>query len=445
VNKVNIDRMIKVAVVGAGWAGLAAAVYAVQAGHDVTVFEMAGQLGGRARTVHLPEGSRVDNGQHILIGAYAHTLRLMQTLGVDLHAAFDRRPLTMVNPQGQGLRMKKGHPAWAFVRAVCSNHDWTVAERWALCAIAARWRMRGFRCTPQQTVADLTCTLPSKLRDDFIDPLCIAALNTPATEASGTLFLRVLKDSMLSGPGACDLLLPKKGLGALLPEPAQRWLVAQGATVQTHQRVQALQAVPAGNGATRWQVDTSSETNRPSAYDHVVLACTANEAARLTSQINAEWSAGAAALHYEPIITVTLHCPGTQLPEPMLALSSDTDKRPAQFVFDLGQLGGVPGELSFVISGAAPWVERGVEATEKAVMHQALSALQPFLVAPPTHQRSLTEKRATFRCTPGLQRPASMIAPGLWAAADYVQGPYPATLEGAVRCAFNVVRQWPAH
>jgi hydroxysqualene dehydroxylase len=433
---------MQVAVVGAGWAGLAAAVHARLAGHDVAVFEMAGSLGGRARTVHLPEGPRVDNGQHILIGAYTHTLGLMQTLGVNLDTAFDRRPLTMVNPQGQGLRLKKGHPASAFLFAVWSNRSWTVLERWALCAVAARWALQGFRCPPQQTVADLTRTLPCTLRNDFIDPLCIAALNTPAVEASGVVFLRVLKDALLSGPGASDLLLPKKGLGALLPEPAQRWLQGNGVLVHTHQRVQALRAVRANSGATSWQVETSSDVNSPNTYDQVVLACTANEASRLTSEINADWSASAAALRYEPIITVTLQCPGTRLPEPMLSLVSDTIDQPAQFVFDLGQLGGTMGELSFVISGAAPWVERGVATTEAAVLNQAKNALKSFLVEAPVLVRCLTEKRATFRCTPGLQRPASSIAPGLWAAADYVQGPYPATLEGAVRSAVEVVQQW---
>jgi squalene-associated FAD-dependent desaturase len=433
---------MKVAVIGAGWAGLAAAVHARQAGHDVTVLEMAGSLGGRARTVHLPEGPRVDNGQHILIGAYTHTLSLMQTLGVDLTDSFDRRPLAMVNAQGQGLRLKKGHPVWAFGRAVWSNPDWTVAERWALCAIAVRWRLSGFRCPPQQTVADLTRTLPSTLREDFIDPLCVAALNTPASQASGIVFLRVLKDALLSGPGASDLLLPRKGLGSLLPEPAQRWLDAHGATVHTHQRVQWLRAVSAPSGATGWQVATTSAPESPVVYDHVVLACTANEAARLTSEINADWSASAAALRYEPIITVTLHCLGTRLPEPMLALTSDSTERPAQFVFDLGQLGGLDGALSFVISGAAPWVQRGTAATEAAVLRQAQTALKSLLVAPPVLQHCLTEKRATFACTPGLRRPPASIAPGLWAAADYVQGPYPATLEGAVRSAVDVVHQW---
>jgi len=84
-----------------------------------------------------------------------------------------------------------------------------------------------------------------------------------------------------------------------------------------------------------------------------------------------------------------------------------------------------------VISGAAPWVARGLEATGAAVLAQAQAALA--WRSPPTLLRCLAEKRATFACTPGLQRPGTAVAPGLWAAGDYVDGPYPATLEGAVR------------
>jgi len=116
--------------------------------------------------------------------------------------------------------------------------------------------------------------------------------------------------------------------------------------------------------------------------------------------------------------------------EPMLALAAD-DAAPAQFVFDRGRLGGAPGVLAFVISGAMPWVQRGARATLDAVLLQARAALgekTEFL-----ELRSYTEKRATFRCTPALARPPSVIQDGLLAAADYVDGPYPATLEGAVR------------
>jgi predicted NAD/FAD-binding protein len=90
----------KIAVIGAGWAGLAAAITAVQAGHQVTLFEASRQWGGRARSLPLTHNGRsttLDNGQHILIGAYQQTLALMRTVGVDLEAALWRMPLNSVS------------------------------------------------------------------------------------------------------------------------------------------------------------------------------------------------------------------------------------------------------------------------------------------------------------------------------------------------------------
>jgi len=116
----------------------------------------------------------------------------------------------------------------------------------------------------------------------------------------------------------------------------------------------------------------------------------------------------------------------------MLALHSD-ELSPAQFVFDRGQLGGPAGLLAFVISGAQPWVDQGLDATTQATLAQARSTLGAHLHEPLRVVHTIAEKRATFRCLPGLQRPAMRIAPGLLAAGDHVDGPYPATLEGAVR------------
>jgi predicted NAD/FAD-binding protein len=92
---------MRVAVIGAGWAGLAAAVRATEYGCRVALFEMAAGLGGRARSVaHGPE--TLDNGQHILIGAYRQTLALMHTLGVNVDAVLLRQPLTLRYPDGRG-------------------------------------------------------------------------------------------------------------------------------------------------------------------------------------------------------------------------------------------------------------------------------------------------------------------------------------------------------
>jgi squalene-associated FAD-dependent desaturase len=416
------------AVVGAGWAGLAGAVEAVSAGHAVTVYEMAPQAGGRARDVpHEPNDITLDNGQHILIGAYAETLRLMRTVGVNEAEVLLRTPLRIGDAAGRGLYLRGGAAVPAFAAAVLRRAGWTGSDKLSLLAAAVAWRLRGFRCDPALDVAQLTRSLTPAVRAELIDPLCVAALNTPASQASATVFLRVLRDALFAGPGSADLLLPRVGLSALFPQPALRWLAQAGATVHLSRRVQAI--ARDGRG---WRIDGER-------HDRVLLATPPGEAARLVAPTDAPWAERAAALAYEPIVTVYARAAGTRLPEAMLALREGPDA-PAQFVFDRGRLGGETGLLAFVISGAAAWVERGAEATTRATLAQAARELAPLLRGPLEPVRTLTEKRATFRCTPGLRRAPMQIAPGLHAVGDHVDGPYPATLEGAVRSAVQAVR-----
>ena len=408
-----------VAIVGAGWAGIAAASECVRRGHRVTLFEMGARAGGRARDVHTSAGT-LDNGQHICIGAYVETLRLLERLGISERDAFVRLPLTLVDPSGRGLRLRRGAAAPAFVRAVLGRRGWPVGDRLALLAAAAGWWRHQFRCDADWTVARLAAALPRSVREGLIDPLCVAALNTPAAQASASVFLRVLRDALASGPGSADLLLPRVGLGSLLPEPALEALRREGAVVRLGTRV-----VDVGADGDRWRVDSSR-------FDRVILAASTRESARLASPHDSGWARSAAALRQEPIVTVYAQARGARLAEPMLLLHSN-GRSPAQFVFDRGQLGGPAGLLAFVVSGASAWVERGTDALEQAVLGQAGESLGGSLPEPLRVVQTIVEKRATFACTPDSVRPPMRIVPGLLAAGDYVSGPYPATLEGAVR------------
>ena len=416
----------KVAVVGAGWAGLAAAVEATRLGGAVTLFEMARQPGGRARSVDAA-GQLLDNGQHICVGAYRETLRLMADLGVAEADAFVRSPLRLNDPQGIGLQLRSGSALPAFALAVLRHNGWSAWDKSALLKAAASWMLGGFRCDAADTVSALTAGLPAAVRAGLIDPLCIAALNTAATQASAQVFLRILRDALFSGSGSADLLLPRIPLGDALPAPAMRWLRQRDADIRLACRIEGLSALRGG-----WSVDGAM-------YERVILATSAPEAARLTRAAAPGWSRSAAALRHEPIITLYLGSAGTALPAAMLSLRAGADC-PAQFVFDRGQLGGPPGTLAFVISGAQTWVERGRRATLDATLQQAESALGPYLGEPLREIAVWTEKRATFICTPGLRRPPLRIAAGLHAAGDYVDGPYPATLEAAVRSGLAAAR-----
>ncbi len=405
----------KTAVIGAGWAGLACAVEATRLGHAVTLFEAAHMPGGRARRVDNMHGLALDNGQHILIGAYTATLQLMRDVGVDVEGVLLRLPLSLRFADGGGLKLPRLPAPLDLLAGIFTARGWTWRDKSSLLRTAIGWRLSGFRCAGGTTVADLCAGLTPRVMRELIEPLCVSALNTPVAQSSGEVFLRVLKDALFSGSGGADLLLPRADLGALLPDAAIRWLTRQGATVRIGTRVRAI-----ASEAGQWLVDGD-------AFDQVVLACAPWDAARLVraSGLPAErWCETTEALRFEAIATVYVRGAGP-LAEPMLALRSHPATAPAQFVFDRSQLGGLQGVLAMVVSAN----EASREVLEEKVIAQAAAQLgQSNLQLVQT----VVEKRATFACTPGLVRPSSSIAPGLQACGDYIEGPYPATLEGAV-------------
>ena len=417
---------MKVAIVGAGWAGCAAAVEATRRGHNVTIFEASRTAGGRARRVMATLNGlpiALDNGQHILIGAYAETLRLMQEVGVDEAASFLRLPLTMRFPDGSGLKLPDWPAPLDAVAGILTAGGWSWADKLSLLRVALGWRLDGFTCPPGQSVSDLCRSLAPGPMALLIEPLCVSALNTPPERACGQVFLRVMRDALFAQSGGSNLLLPRADLSALLPDAALAWLAVHDGAQRLGVRVQSLS--PAGPG---WAVD--SET-----FDRVLLACPPAEAARLVqgSGVAADaWLAQARGLAHEALTTVYVSCAGARLTQPMLALHA-SEGEPAQFVFDRGQLGGPAGLLAFVVSAST-----GDSATlTRQVLGQAARQLGLADVQP---VQTIVEKRATFACTPGLQRPAQQVADGLLACGDYITGPYPATLEGAVRSGLEAAR-----
>lgn len=428
--RLSVATRRRVAVIGAGWAGLAAAVEATAAQLDVTVFDMARHAGGRARGVDLTPALTLDNGQHILIGAYRETLALMTRVGVEPAQVLRRLPLELRYPDGAGLKVARGPVLWGFGLGVLRATGWSWRDRLGLLRTAFGWWRQGMRNPGVDTVRELCTLLPRRVVDQMIDPLCVAALNTPADQASATVFLRVLGDALFGESGSSDLLLPRASLSELFPRPAVKWLQASGSQVHLGRRVTSL--VPTGRA---WSVDGE-------AFDAVVLACSAHEAARLAASASPGWVAEAQALRYEPIATVYMRRSAKPLPVAMMALHADAQRSPAQFVFDLDLVGVAPSTLAFVVSGARQWLESGLDALVQAVMAQAQTDLpthlandQPLLI------HATAERRATFSCVPGLRRPPMVVAPGLFAAGDYIAGPYPATLEGSVRSGLEAARQ----
>lgn len=424
---------MKLAVIGAGWAGCAAAVEATRQGHNVTLFEAARSAGGRARRVDAALEGRplaLDNGQHILIGAYTQTLKLMAELGVDLEASLLRLPLTLQFPDGCGLALPVLPAPLDALAGILRARGWSGQDKLSLLKLAAGWRLSRFSCRPEHTVADLCRGLAPRIMRMLIEPLCVSALNTPAARASGQVFLRVLRDALFSGSASSNLLLPRVDLGALMPDAACAWLLRQGGTLKLGVRIKFL-----SRSGDSWLLQSDRSAGGGREFQGVILACPPSEAARLLQDCALPcqpWIERTRALSYEAISTVYAFAPGSRLRQPMLSLYAG-DAAPAQFVFDRGQLGGPPGLLAFVVSASAgDKAALGACVLRQAEVQLGLKGLALI--------QTIVEKRATFACTPGLQRPGMQVVPGLLACGDYVEGPYPATLEGAVRSGLAAAR-----
>ncbi|MEW6760919.1 MAG: hydroxysqualene dehydroxylase HpnE [Pseudomonadota bacterium] len=429
---------VRVAVVGGGWAGCAAAVELARGGSRVTLVESARSLGGRARGVEVG-GRMLDNGQHILLGAYEDTLRLLREVGIDPDAALLRLPVQMRYPfPEESGGMDFVAPAWPapfhLVAALLRAKGLARADKMALARFNSAAKWMGWVLYTDCSVSALLDRFDQtpRLRRLLWHPLCIAALNTPPERASAKVFLAVLRDSLgARRRAASDMLLPRLDMGALFPQAAARYVEDHGGNVRLGVKAEALV-----RGADGWQLTLNGQ---PETFDAVVLATPATvsatllkphpEAAALSEQLGG--------FGYEPIATCYLqYGPSLRLDLPFYALLDDpAQDRWGQFAFDRGQLDAKqPGLLAVVVSAAGDAAGLGQEALAAAIARQLAQDLRRPELAAPQWSRVITEKRATFSCTPGLARPGNETAlPGVLLAGDYTASDYPATLETAVR------------
>ncbi len=415
-----------VAIIGAGWAGLSAALTLSRHSIPVTLYEAGRQPGGRARSVNLPGfAGPLDNGQHILLGAYHQTLDLIRT--VNPQPAWHRTRLQLNIAGGLSLSAPALPAPLHSLMALLNAKGLSWQERRQAIGFMWRWQRRGFAVPGNMTVDELLTSQSERLKRELWEPLCLATLNTPLTIASGQVFLNVLRDSLTRKQTDSDLIIPGCDLGALFPEPAVRYLVAQGHDIRLGTRVTHISRQDNGflvNGC---------------AHEHVICATAPWHAATFARQLSMpELANQLQTLGSQAIATVWLqYAAQVRLPHMMTGLTGTL----SQWVFDRGQSHDQPGLVAVVIS-AAPAIDNSTLASRVSQeLHQHLG-----LPAKPDHVRVICEQRATFSCTAALQRPDNITpVPGWYLAGDYTASPYPATLEAAcqsgVQCAIHLLRQ----
>ena len=411
----------RVAVVGAGWAGLAAAVTLAERGVPVTVFEASRSVGGRARRVSI-DGVDLDNGQHVLIGAYRECLRLMRLVGADPDKLLLRVPLELRYADGFHLRAPRLPYPLNLSAALLLARGLSFADSVNAMRFMGSLMRCGFRIEPDRSVARLLDEhgQAGALRTHLWEPLCVSALNTPAAAASAQVFVNILRDGLTGSRAASDFLIACCDLGKVFPEPAAEFVKARGGAIEPGVLVRRIARAPGG-----FRINEAHE------FSGVVIACGPQHAGQLLVQLPelADALSRINAFSYEPIVTCYLQYPeSVALPSPLLGFSGGI----LQWVFDRGKLGGPKGLLAAVISASGPHEELSKEALVSKIhveLHAALAALPDMLGS-----QVITEKRATFSCSPGLKRPDGATAvSGLLLAGDYIASEYPGTLEAAVR------------
>lgn len=412
-----------VAIIGGGYAGMAAAVELAARDIPVTVFEAAPALGGRARRVTIND-TALDNGLHILIGAYSETLRLIERVAPK-REHFLRLPLTLNIHRRFSLRAPKLpaplHVAWALLTA----EGLASADKRAAARFMQAMKKRRYRLDRDCTVAALLTENSQSI--DLIEylwaPLCIAALNTPMQRASAQVFLHVLRDSLGAGRAASDLLLARMDLTALFPKPAADFVRARGGQVEPGATIEGITADAGG-----FSLRVHGQSRH---FDQVVCAVAPHRAADLLADIPALLTARQqiAALQYEPIHSIYLQFDGpVKLPAPMIGLADS----PAQWLFDREAICGQRGLIGAVISASEEQVGEAQDALAQRVVADIAENFGPL--PPLKWHRVIAEKRATFSCTPDLARPTAVTAcKNFFLAGDYTAGDYPATIEAAVR------------
>lgn len=414
-------------VVGGGWAGLAAAMELCAHGADVTLIEAAAHLGGRARAVER-HGLRFDNGQHLLIGAYRETLRLLETAGVAEHDVFTRWPLrwSMRSPAQPPVDIgvlawlpAPLHMPWALLNA----HGYNMRER------AAALRACAAVLSPITRDLSVAAWLqqarqPARVIETLWGPLCLAALNTPIEYASAEVYRRVLRDAFLQRRADADMLIPCSDLSAVFPAPAARFIAARGGRIRLGERVTSLINARSHVAGVRGKYGDHLA-------DHVILALPPSSVAALvdTYPALAALKSQLDAFEYEPICTAYLRCAApVRFDAPMIGLLGGH----AQWLFPARHCG--EEWIAVVISGPGEHMRLD---NERLITRLADEIAAPCGAAMRREKGFIIrEKRATFSCKVGIneRRPGVRTAvEGLWLAGDFTATGYPATLEGAVR------------
>ncbi len=427
-----------VIIIGGGWAGLSAAIKLVEAGKSVCIVEVAKQLGGRARKVQYKQYS-VDNGTHIMIGAYTETLKLIKKVHAQSHSQVKESDI--LERQALSLNYKilsKGDisiphftlPApFNIILSFLFTKGLTLKEKRLILLLGIKIKLGFFNKLSDialKTFLQQEKQTPGIIKNIW-EPLCLAIMNTPIAQASSNIFLTVIKEAFFKSRRASDFLFFKKDLSETFPIPAQRFIEQKNVRILFKQTITGLKPVANGYLA-------SSLADSFLAKD-IIIATAPIAAIKLLSNLKTSPS-----LHnliqrlsqfsYQPICTIYIQYPeSVQCERSMQGFLGST----SQWMFDKSTTNQA-GFVSIIVSSEGEHMQWDNPTLIENISHE-LSQLYPNWPQP-VDAFVIREKRATFTASVNINRIRPINKTDIkhiWLAGDYTNTQYPATLEGAVR------------
>jgi len=434
-------------VVGAGFAGLSAAVRLTQHGARVLVLEARARLGGRATAfADRDTGELVDNGQHVLLGCYTETLAFLGAIGASSNVRVEPRlSVTIIDRAGRRSRLEcPALPSPLHVLAGILEWDaLTWRDRLSALQMAGpiKQARRTFRpgaamiaASPGETVEAWLVRngQTARIREILWEPLAVAALNQPIDQAAAPPFARVLAEMFGADAEAAAIVLPAKPLHLMYAEPAREYIESRGGSV----RAGAPARITLGSGAVpSLEVESLHVRWRPYVIVSAVPWFALRELIAGDTATLADVLGRASQMTSSPIVTVNLWFDRDVLADvqaPFVGLPG----RSMQWVFDKRVVfGGDASHLSLVSSGASPLVTLTNEALIARAHDELLDAIPAVRSAALVRATVVREPRATFSLAPGQPARPGVVTPvrGLFLAGDWIDTGLPATIESAVR------------
>ena len=403
---------MRVYVVGAGLAGLAASVRLAEHGQAVTLIDAAPQAGGRCRSYHDKTLGRViDNGNHLMLSGNTSLFDYLDTIG-----ARD----SLIGPEAARypfLDLRTGE-RWEVAIGDGLLSPWLSDPTVSVPGADMVSRLKGLRLAVASRESTIATCLggTGKLWERFWDPMATAVLNTPPEIASASLLKAAMVESFAKGGSACRPLIAKESLAASLIDPAIAFLEERGARRVLGRR---LRSMTLGDRAEQLQFADEQSALNPG--DHVILALPPAQAADLIPGLDVpEGSHAIVNAHF-------------LLPEPaslpnrssLLGLVGGH----AQWLFVRDEI------ASVTVSAADALAEKSADDVAELLWKEVAIAIGRRGESLPSH-RIVKEKRATFSQTPAAikKRPQSGTRwSNLHLAGDWTDTGLPATIEGAIR------------